>query len=167
MIKSFTYGKKLITVFDTVRFIASFGSGLRFTLDLIKDIDDYRIILTHGVIGELINVIENDYYGLDKTKLTFLCNNIETTKLCHKHGLNAYTISEYIFSDDDLYNIIDIPKEYDCIFPGREAKAIGLFQKEYNFNSEEEKLAFIKGIEEAVGWTECYVLENENNLIKV
>jgi hypothetical protein len=133
MIKSFTYGKKLITVFDTVRFITSVESD-RFTLDLIKDIDDYRIILTHGVIGELINVIENDYYGLDKTKLTFLCNNIETTKLCHKHGLNAYTISEYIFSDDDLYNIIDIPKEYDCIFPGREAKAIGLFQKEYNVN---------------------------------
>jgi len=131
MIKFLTYNKKLITVFDTVRFITSVESD-RFTLDLIKDIDDYRIILTYGVIGELINVIENNYYGLDKTKLTFLCNNIETTKLCHKHGLNAHTISEYIFSDDDLYNIVDIPKEYDCIFPGREAKAIGLFQKEYN-----------------------------------
>lgn len=42
-----------------------------------------------------------------------------------------------------------------------------LFQKEYNFNSVDEELAFIKGIEEAVGWNECYVLENENNLIKV
>jgi glycosyltransferase involved in cell wall biosynthesis len=120
-------------MFDVVRFITSQSSN-RFTLDLIKDIDDYRIILTHGVIGELINVIENDYYGLDKTKLIFLCNNIETTKLCHKHGLNAYTISEYIFSNDDLYNIIDTPKVYDCIFPGRETKAIGLFNKEYNIN---------------------------------
>jgi len=120
-------------MFDVVRFITSQTSD-RFTLDLIKDVDDYRIILTHGVIGELINVIENDYYSLDKTKLTFLCNNIETTKLCHKHGLNAYTISEYIFSNDDLYNIIDTPKVYDCIFPGRETKAIGLFNKEYNIN---------------------------------
>ena len=120
-------------MFDVVRFITSQTSD-RFTLDLIKDVNDYRIILTHGVIGELINVIENDYYGLDKTKLTFLCNNIETTKLCHKHGLNAYTISEYIFSNDDLYNIIDTPKVYDCIFPGRETKAIGLFNKEYNIN---------------------------------
>ena len=133
MIKSFIYDKKLITVFDVVGFITSIETN-RFTLDLVKDVDDYRIILTHGVIGELINVIENDYYGLDKTKLIFLCNNIETTKLCHNHGLNAHTISEYIFSDDDLYNIIDIPKEYDCIFPGREAKSIGLFQKEYNIN---------------------------------
>ena len=133
MIINYTQNNKLITMFDVVRFITSQTSD-RFTLDLIKDVDDYRIILTHGVIGELINVIENDYYGLDKTKLTFLCNNIETTKLCHKHGLNAYTISEYIFSNDDLYNIIDTPKVYDCIFPGRETKAIGLFNKEYNIN---------------------------------
>ena len=133
MIINYTQNNKLITMFDVVRFITSQTSD-RFTLDLIKDVDDYRIILTHGVIGELINVIENDYYGLDKTKLTFLCNNIETTKLCHKHGLNAYTISEYIFSNDDLYNIIDTPKVYDCIFPGRKTKAIGLFNKEYNIN---------------------------------
>lgn len=133
MIINYTQNNKLITMFDVVRFITSQTSD-RFTLDLIKDVDDYRIILTHGVIGELINVIENDYYDLDKTKLTFLCNNIETTKLCHKHGLNAYTISEYIFSNDDLYNIIDTPKVYDCIFPGRETKAIDLFNKEYNIN---------------------------------
>lgn len=120
-------------MFDVVRFITSLTSN-RFTLNLIEDVDDYRIILTHGVIGELINVIENNYYGLDKNKLIFLCNNIETTKLCHKHELNAYNISEYIFSDDDLYNIINIPKEYDCIFPGRNAKATGLFSREYNVN---------------------------------
>lgn len=29
--------------------------------------------------------------------------------------------------------------------------------KEYSFNSIEEKDAFIKGINEAVGWTECYI----------
>ena len=33
--------------------------------------------------------------------------------------------------------------------------------KEYNFNSHAEKIAFCKGIEEAVGWTECYILEDE------
>jgi glycosyltransferase involved in cell wall biosynthesis len=120
-------------MFDVVRFITSVEHD-KFNLDLIKGIDDYRVILTHGVIGELINVIENNYYGLDKNKLIFLCNNIETTKLCHKHKLNAYTISEYLFSDDDLYNIIDIPKTFDCIFPGRESKKEGIFQKEYNVN---------------------------------
>jgi glycosyltransferase involved in cell wall biosynthesis len=134
MIQS-TYIKdnKLITMFDLVRFFTSMKDNI-FTLDLIEGIDDYRVILTHGVIGELINVIENNYYGLDKNKLVFLCNNIETTKLCQKHKLTAYQISEYIFSNDDLYNIIDTPKIFDCVFPGRESKTIGIFQNEYNVN---------------------------------
>lgn len=29
----------------------------------------------------------------------------------------------------------------------------------YEFGSIEEKLAFVKGINEAVGWTECYIIE--------
>lgn len=120
-------------MFDVVRFITSASSD-RFSMDLVHEIDDYRIILTHGVMGELINVIENNYYGLDKNKLIFLCNNIEIIKFCHQHNLNAYLVSEYIFSDDDLYNIVDTPKIYDCIFPGREAKTIGLFNREYNIN---------------------------------
>jgi hypothetical protein len=133
MLRSYTQNNKLVIMFDVVGFNTSTEHN-RFNVDSIKDIDDYRIILTHGVIGELVHLIENNYYGLDKNKLIFLCNNIETTKLCHKHKLNAHTISEYLFSDDDLYNIIDIPKTFDCVFPGREAKTIGIFQKEYNIN---------------------------------
>ncbi|MFZ6037609.1 MAG: hypothetical protein ACOYU1_05130 [Bacteroidota bacterium] len=33
--------------------------------------------------------------------------------------------------------------------------------KEYNFNSQEEKEAFLKGINEAIGWTECCIPELE------
>jgi hypothetical protein len=33
--------------------------------------------------------------------------------------------------------------------------------KDYSFSTEAEKLAFCKGVEEAIGWTECYILENE------
>lgn len=133
MIGSLIQSNKLISMFDVVRFTTSVLSD-RFSLDLVRGLDDYRIILTHGVMGELINVIENNYYGLDKNKLIFLCNNLEILKFCHQHNLNAYLISEYIFSDDDLYDIINVSKTYDCIFPGREAKAIGLFNREYNVN---------------------------------
>lgn len=133
MIISYVQNNKLVTLFDVVKFTTSLLSD-RFNINLLQNIDDYRIILTHGVMGELIDVIENNYYGLDKNKLIFLCNNIEILKFCHQHNLNAHLISEYIFSDDDLYNIIDTPKIYDCVFPGREAKAIGVFNKEYNIN---------------------------------
>lgn len=33
--------------------------------------------------------------------------------------------------------------------------------KEYFFNTEEEKKAFCSGINEAVGWIECCIVENE------
>ena len=33
--------------------------------------------------------------------------------------------------------------------------------KEYSFDSEAEKIAFIKGINEAIGWTECCIPELE------
>lgn len=33
--------------------------------------------------------------------------------------------------------------------------------KEYSFNSQEEKEAFLKGINEAIGWNECCVPELE------
>lgn len=32
-----------------------------------------------------------------------------------------------------------------------------LYVKEFDFNTEAEKGAFCKGIEEAVGWMECYI----------
>lgn len=33
--------------------------------------------------------------------------------------------------------------------------------KEYSFSSEAEKIAFINGINEAIGWTECCIPEFE------
>lgn len=39
---------------------------------------------------------------------------------------------------------------------------ISLNVKEYQFNSAEEKQAFIDGLNEAVGWTELYFLQEEN-----
>ena len=125
---------KLITVFDVVQFITSVAES-RFNISMLDGVDDYRIILTHGVIGEVINLIENNYYGLDKNKLIFICNNIELTKLLHSHNLSAHTISEYIYSDDDMYRVYeDVEKYWDCIFPGRESKTFGIFNREYNIN---------------------------------
>ena len=31
--------------------------------------------------------------------------------------------------------------------------------KEFSFNSEEEKIAFVNGVNEAIGWTECCIPE--------
>lgn len=124
---------KLIAMFDVVRFITA-NKDSKFNLSILDGVDDYRIILTHGVIGELLMVVENDYYGLDKSKLIFLCNNIQTTHYLATLGLSAYTISEYIFSNDDLYTIKPSKKIYDCVFPGREYKTLGIFNREYNSN---------------------------------
>lgn len=130
MVKYLRNNNKVITMFDAVRFITT-SEHNRFTPDILDGVDDYRIILTHGVIGELLMVLENNYYGLDKSKFIFLCNNIETANYLSTLGLNAHVISEYIFSNDDLYQIKDLPKTYDCIFPGRESKTGGLFLKNY------------------------------------
>jgi hypothetical protein len=124
---------KLITMFDVVRFITA-SEHNKFDVSVFDGVDDYRVILTHGVMGELLMVIENDYYGLDKSKLIFLCNNIQTTSYLLTLELNAHTISEYIFSNDDWYTIKPSNKIYDCIFPGRESKTLGLFGKDYNSN---------------------------------
>jgi hypothetical protein len=121
----------LISVFDVVRLVDP--KTRQNYINKIKKAHDYRIILTHGVIGELIIFLENDCYGLDKSKLTICCNNIETTIFFIKNGFNAFTISEYIFFNDSVYNIKSYEKIYDCIFPGRPAKSIGLFKKNYNF----------------------------------
>jgi len=37
------------------------------------------------------------------------------------------------------------------------SEEILLNKKEYHFNSESEKIAFCAGINEAIGWTECYI----------
>ena len=124
---------KLITMFDVVRFITA-SEHNKFDTSILDGVDDYRIILTHGVIGELLMIIENNYYGLDKSKLIFLCNNIQTTSYLLTLGLNTHTISEYIFSNDDWYTINNSTKIYDCVFPGREYKTLGLFEREYNNN---------------------------------
>jgi len=134
VLKYIIKNNKLITVFDVVNFITSVEQD-RFNLSMLDGVDDYRLILTHGVIGEVITLIENDYYGVDKSKLVFICNNVELTKLLHSHNLSAHTISEYIYSDDDMYRIYeDVEKYWDCIFPGRESKTFGIFNKEYNVN---------------------------------
>lgn len=36
-------------------------------------------------------------------------------------------------------------------------------KKIYNFKTLEEKLAFCKGVNEAVGWTESYIIEDNNS----
>ena len=33
-----------------------------------------------------------------------------------------------------------------------------LYVKEFDFSTEAEKVTFCKGIEEAVGWIECYIV---------
>lgn len=125
--KILKHNNKGILVFDSVRFITS-NLSQRFTSKYLQGLDDYHIIITHGVIGELLELIENDCYGLEKSKLSILSNNIETTKYFTQNGFNSYYISEYIFTDDDLYNIKEINKKYDCVFPGRSAKALDLFK---------------------------------------
>ena len=122
---------KGLLMFDSVRFITS-NLAQRFTLDLIKDLDDYHIIITHGVIGELINLIEKENFGVDKSKISILTNNIETQKLFNSYNYSTYCISEYIFTNDDVYTVEEREIKYDCIFPGREAKAYGLFENKYN-----------------------------------
>lgn len=36
-------------------------------------------------------------------------------------------------------------------------------EKIYNFRTLEEKLAFCKGVNETVGWTESYIIEDKNS----
>ena len=134
MTKRVIKDNKLISMFDAVRFITSNKEDL-FDAKIVEGLDDYRIIITHGVMGELINIVENDYYGLDKNKFVFLCNNIEIVKMLHSLKLSAYLISEYIFSNEDVYRIYeDIEQYWDCIFPGRESKTHGIFNRKYSVN---------------------------------
>ena len=134
MTKCVIKNNKLISMFDSVRFITSNKDNL-FDAKIVEGLDDYRIIITHGVIGEVINIIENNYYGLDKDKFVFLCNNMETVKMLHSLKLSAHLISEYIFSDDDAYRIYeDVEQYWDCIFPGRESKTLGIFNRDYKVN---------------------------------
>lgn len=130
MLKYYEKNNKVVSMFDTVNFFTSIEE-LRFNNSVLDDKTDYRIILTHGVIGELISLIDNNCFGLDKKKLVLLCNNIDTTSFFIKNGFIAYNVSEYIFSNDDLYNIKKNDLEYDCIFPGRSSKTYDLFKKEY------------------------------------
>jgi glycosyltransferase involved in cell wall biosynthesis len=121
---------KLISVFDVVRFITS-DLHHRLSANDLKKYDDYHLILTHGVSGDLIGLIEYDFYGVNKNKITVLCNNIEAMLVCQKAGVRSLLISEYIFTDDDENNILTTEQEYDCIFPGRPGKDINLFNRSY------------------------------------
>jgi hypothetical protein len=121
---------KFISVFDAVRFVTSIPEH-RLHADDLKKYDDYHLILSHGISGDLIGLIEYNFYGIDKNKITVLCNNIEAMFVCQKAGIRSILISEYIFTNDDVNKIIKTEIEYDCIFPGRPAKNVGLFVKEY------------------------------------
>lgn len=129
--KYYSIDNKIILVIDAVRFFTP--TNMLFDLSILKD-KDYRIIVTHGIMGELLNMIEKNYYGLDKNKLIFLTNNIEVHNIMNREGCRCFTISEYIFLNDDLYNIVNIEKEYDCIYMGRRAKIGGLFETPYISN---------------------------------
>lgn len=39
-------------------------------------------------------------------------------------------------------------------------KERALFMKDYSFNSKSEITAFCKGIDEAIGWQECYLVNH-------
>ena len=124
---------KGIIMFDSVRFITSNLSN-KFSIKMIKGLDDYRVVLTHGVVGELMLLLENDYFGLDKNKIIVLTNNIQANKILLEDGIKCFPISEYIFTDDDTYTVLQEKKLYDCIFPGRDSKVIDLFQIKYKSN---------------------------------
>jgi|GEM_PF-4115074 len=128
-IKSVIIDGKLIMVLDAVRFQTS-DTIDRFDLSILQG-RDYRIVVTHGVVGELVDMIVKNYYGLDKNKLIFLCNNIEAQQILSKNGCRAFNISEYVFLNDDTYNIIEAEKQYDCVYLGRRAKLEGLFKTPY------------------------------------
>jgi glycosyltransferase involved in cell wall biosynthesis len=121
---------KFISVFDAVRFVTS-NTNERMHADDLKKYDDYHLILSHGVSGDLIGLIEYNFYGVDKNKITVLCNNIEAMFVCQKAGIRSILINEYIFTNDDVNKILNTEIEYDCIFPGRPGKDVGLFKKEY------------------------------------
>lgn len=128
---SIVQDNKLMSMFDVVRFWTSIQTQ-RINPEAIKSFDDYRLILTHGAMPEVINFVHNNYYGLDPSKIIMLCNNVEIANVCMKHNIKSYLISEYIFTNEELYNIVpSTEKSIDCIFPGRPAKGTGLFEKSY------------------------------------
>lgn len=129
----YIHKNKGVMLFDSVRFITS-NNSQKFNLSYIDKLKDYRIIITHGVIGEVLAMLENNFYDIDSSKIIVLCNNIETCKILQKNNVKSFNISEYIFTDDDRYSILDEDKVYDCIFPGREVKGKGLFTSKYSSN---------------------------------
>jgi len=131
-IKNIVIGNKIILVVDAVRFQTS-NEIDRINLNMLQG-KDYRIVITHGVVGELVDVIVKNYYGLDKNKLIFLCNNIEAQQVLSRSGCRAFNVSEYVFLNDDTYNILKVEKEYDCVYLGRRAKLEGLFKIPYKSN---------------------------------
>lgn len=111
---------KLLLIIDAVKF-----TNNEFDLSVLKD-KDYRIIFTHGITGELLDMIGKKYHNLNKNKLIFCINNIEAQMVMNKNGARCANISEYVFLNDDLYDIINLEKEYDSIFAGRRSKLTGL-----------------------------------------
>jgi hypothetical protein len=129
--KYYSIDDKIVLVVDAVRFLTP--TSMKIDLNILQN-KDYRIIITHGIMGELLNMVEENYYGLDKNKLIFLTNNIEIQNIVNKEGCRCFNISEYIFLNDDLYDIVDVKKEYDCIYMGRRAKIEKIFETPYVSN---------------------------------
>lgn len=130
--KSLIKNNKLLSMFDIVRFITSVEVH-RINTAVLDRYDDYHLILTHGVMPEVLMFFEKNMYGLDPKKITILCNNTEIANFCLNNGVHAYVVSEYIFTNEELYSIRDHQQiNADCIFPGRPAKSEGLFQKSYD-----------------------------------
>tara|TARA_B110000858_G_C17780575_1_gene464561 strand:+ start:1060 stop:2028 length:969 start_codon:yes stop_codon:yes gene_type:complete len=145
--KYYLRDNKIIFTLDAVRFMSQ--PPLLFDFDLIKGLD-YRIIISHGIMGELLNFLEKDFYGLDKSKLIFLTNNLEINNILNKKGCRCFNISEYIFLNDDYYKILDLKKEYDCVYMGRRAKIENLFKIPFKSTIKPYILHEDSGIEESL-----------------
>lgn len=125
-IKYLIQDNKFISCFDVVTFLTP---DIRYRVDIefIKSFNDYRIIVTHGVVGELLQFMDNDAFGLDISKICILYNNIEVMNHGQQRGYRGFLLSEYIFLDDSRYYYDpDIDKTSLCVFPGRAVKLTGL-----------------------------------------
>lgn len=130
--KIFSKNKKFITLFDVVRL-----NDVEYLQELKKVIshhDDYILFITHGVIGELLYLISKNNFGLDKSKFIICCNNKQVQHLLNEHGYKTFNISEYIFLNDDFYNLSTDKKTIDCLFSGRATKNFELFKETYKNN---------------------------------
>lgn len=114
-----------VMVTDCVNFITSNNSE-KIDVGFIKSHDNYRLFLSHGVTGEILLAVENDFYGLDRDKIIVLCNNMNLLYYLQSINIKAYLIPEFIFMNDEYYKYEFRELNGKCIFPGRSTKLSGL-----------------------------------------